>query len=282
MSKHTTELVMPAAIGSAHAGAHLPGTAMNFAIRLAVAIALAGSLGAAQAVPVLPAAASYVECIVNKESPVYDATGCAVGNTAALVTFAPAVALTASAVYDAVDLGAISGFALLTYSFAVLGGTKDTVVPVDIDFVLQALVFPGGPFAPLTSAYARITAITTRSSGYAMICSSGCTDNSTNLAGTLHVDMYAGEASGNTITLDIFAAAGRDYDEVPANWAMAYADPRIYVDPAFANASAYSIVLSDGVGNGMAPAVPEPETCALMLGGLGALAWVARRRRAGR
>ena len=229
----------------------------------------------AQAVPVLPSASSIVDCTALDGAHVGGTTGCAVDNSTAAVTTAPFAALTASAAYDAGAPASASGFAVFTYSFAVLGGMLDTVVPVNIDFALQALVFSAGPSPAY--AFAEILANTPLSSGYAVICSSGCIDSSSNAAGTLHVDVYAGEVN-NTITLEIEAMAG-GYANIPANSATAYADPRIYVDPTFANAGAYSIALSDGVGNGMAAAVPEPSTTALMLGGMSLVGWAARRRR---
>ena len=273
MSKHTSKLVMPGAIGSAHAGNHRPRSVMNFAIRLAVLSALAGSISAAQAALVLPAATSFVAC-----DAVADANSCAVSNAtsnaAASVTRAPAVELTASSSHSAGFFSGDAGVAIFTYSFAVLGGTLDTVVPVNIDFALQATSTNGVSLAD-------IVANTPQSAKEAEICSeaTGCSFISTNLAGTLHVSVFAGEANGNTISLRIQAGEEGSVDIASAT---AYAASWLYVDPTFANAGAYSIVLSDGVGNSMAAAVPEPETCVLMLAGLGALAWVARRRRATR
>lgn len=273
MSKHTSKLVMPAAIGSAHAGNHRPRSVMNFTIHLAVLGALAGSIGAAQAALVLPAASSFVDCMATDGHSVSATNSCAISGAAASVTRGPAVELTASSSHNAgFDVGA-NGFATFTYSFAVLGGTLDTVVPVNIDFALQATSTNGVSLAD-------IVANTPQSAKEAEICSEAtCSLISTNLAGTLHVSVFAGEANGNTISLRIQAGEEGSVDIASAT---AYATSWLYVDPTFANAGAYSIVLSDGVGNGMAAAVPEPETYALMLGGLGSLAWVARRRRAAR
>jgi hypothetical protein len=188
---------------------------------------------------------------------------------------APAVTLTASAGYVGGAPASSGGFAVLNYNFAVLGGAQDTVVPVNIDFALQALTFSAGP-SPVY-AFAEILANTPLSGVGAVICNTGCSSSSSTAAGTLHVNVYAGEAYGNTVTLEIEALAA-GYADILANSATAYADPRIYVDPSFANAGAYSIALSDGVGNGMAAPVPEPSSLVLMLGGIGLVGCAAWRR----
>jgi len=60
-----------------------------------------------------------------------------------------------------------------------------------------------------------------------------------------------------------------------------YIDPHIYVDPSFLNASQYSIRLSAGIGNSLpgVAAIPELQTYAMMLAGMGLLGFVARRRK---
>lgn len=64
--------------------------------------------------------------------------------------------------------------------------------------------------------------------------------------------------------------------------ASASADPLIMVDPTFAGASQYSIVLSPGVGNGIAgaPGAPEPGTFVLL--GLSAIGMFLLRRQMAR
>jgi hypothetical protein len=62
--------------------------------------------------------------------------------------------------------------------------------------------------------------------------------------------------------------------------AFASADPHIFVEPTDPNADLYSIRLSDGVANGVAPppgGVPEPSTWAMLLLGFAGLGLVARR-----
>jgi hypothetical protein len=59
------------------------------------------------------------------------------------------------------------------------------------------------------------------------------------------------------------------------------ADPLIEIDPSFANAADYSIVLSPGVANAVESTVPEPSYF-LLIGVLAVLAGSIRRRAAHR
>jgi len=77
--------------------------------------------------------------------------------------------------------------------------------------------------------------------------------------------------------LDIGAFA----QDVDSTSASASIDPYLYIDPTWAaDHPGYSLSVF-GVGNSV-PAVPEPETYAMMLAGLGLLGMMARRRRQGR
>jgi hypothetical protein len=68
----------------------------------------------------------------------------------------------------------------------------------------------------------------------------------------------------------------------PFGDAIAYADPVFNIDPTFAQANQFSIVLSDGIGNSLAAPGPTPGAGLLSLAFLGFLgasaAWRERQR----
>ena len=62
--------------------------------------------------------------------------------------------------------------------------------------------------------------------------------------------------------------------------ASASADPMISIDPTTLDPQLYSIILSDGVGNGLAPTTtPLPAAFPLFAGGLGFVGYLTRRKR---
>ncbi|MGO9445091.1 MAG: PEP-CTERM sorting domain-containing protein [Thiobacillaceae bacterium] len=62
----------------------------------------------------------------------------------------------------------------------------------------------------------------------------------------------------------------------PSGTGGGFVDPEFGIDPTTANATHYSLIFSSGIGN--AAPVPEPETCAMMMAGLGMIGFIARRR----
>jgi hypothetical protein len=79
------------------------------------------------------------------------------------------------------------------------------------------------------------------------------------------------------VTLYVVAQAA--VTKVAHESARAFADPFIYVDPTFPNASLYGVVVSPGVGNVPISPVPEPAPAMLRLAASALIAFRLMRRR---
>ncbi len=83
------------------------------------------------------------------------------------------------------------------------------------------------------------------------------------------------------IEVQMIVSSQTDFEFGPSQ-ASAFMDPMFSIDPSFLNADQFSIIVSDGIGNGNGPVgggVPEPSAWALMLVGFGALGAMLRARR---
>ena len=60
---------------------------------------------------------------------------------------------------------------------------------------------------------------------------------------------------------------------------MAWADPYIYIDPAFVGGDQFSLLISEGIGNTPLSAVPEPSTWAILLFAVAGLGGMAHRHK---
>ena len=91
-------------------------------------------------------------------------------------------------------------------------------------------------------------------------------------------------ASGTTGQVSLYTHSGLVVgyynQEAFGGTAEAFIDPVFTIDPAFsATHPGYSLVFSQGVGNGFAGAVPDPASWLLMLGGFGIVGSALRRSR---
>jgi hypothetical protein len=59
----------------------------------------------------------------------------------------------------------------------------------------------------------------------------------------------------------------------------AYVDPYVQIDPSFADAADYRLVISDGIGNSPPGPIPEPSTWAMMLLGFASFGYAGYRVR---
>jgi hypothetical protein len=230
------------------------------------------TVSAAQALPV---GTGSVTCLTETRTNITDPVMCNGGADSGMVTYAPFAGISGSAFGQGLtDSANVIG--VLNYSFEVTGGTPGTVVPVDIDAVLQESAnVPGSNSIGYGFAEIGVTAYT---SAGVTICSPGCTGQ-TSFTGTLQVDAQSG--SVDTVGLEI-EAGGAGGNSSDFNGGMASADPYIYIDPNFADAGDYSIEVSPNIGNGV-PSTPLPAALPLFatgLGGLGLLGWRRKRKNA--
>lgn len=251
--------------------------AMRFPGHLWLCLAvLAGAATIPATAATLPSASTFVQCFADGNNS-FHSTECTRGGfpgvppsafASATMTPAPFVSVEVTSPPAAV-LGA-GADANATYWFQVTGGNVGDAVPIMFDFALGAFS------TPESSALARII-IRTAAVPFTveeLICNAQtCGENE--LSDTLSVQALSGSPLDSvTLYVQVQAPATRFSFES----ARAYADPYIYVDPAFPNASLYSIAVSPGVGNMPLPQVPEPAVLWLVGSGLGALGLLRRRR----
>jgi hypothetical protein len=247
----------------------------NFGVTLAptLAAALLTTLpGLASPIVTLPVPTSGAECISVSGVVVDTTTGCSDGGGTAAVTLSPFAAVTASA---SAPPGMSAGAdASVNYDFEVVGGNPGDAVPLLITANLTT-------FANSTSAaYASIfiaPGLSSLGGTQVVACTNEalCTQPA-DFSGSIAVSVQSG--SVNSLGLEVISG---DVSSEGAENSSASADPLIVVDPSFANASEYSIVLSPGVANAVGSAAPEPGSGFLVIGALGVLAGrkrIARRR----
>jgi hypothetical protein len=161
--------------------------------------------------------------------------------------------------------------AFLTYYFTVAGSTFGQTIPIDISGSLSASATTGP--ADSVSALAAISVTTALNGDGVEVQAASNGNGSASSSPVLHVDYYGGDQYQNYVILHTYASGY-------GGFATALADPYIYIDPSFTNASNYSIVVSQGIGNSPASAT-APEPASFVLVGIAlCTAGLLRRRRA--
>jgi hypothetical protein len=242
----------------------------------ALLVCVGAGLGAASPAQAqsLPAATSSTQCSVYGSQNIVDPISCLTSSNAAQVIFAPSPTLSASGDYPG-GFAPVSSSAraLLSYSFAVLGGTAGDRVHLDIATLLHWAT--DGNVNDY--AFSRVIVSTSLGEVAANICTLGCGagDGVTDFNGTLHVDAASGAI--NTVYMEVSADSAA-FANPNASYSHVVADPILSIDPLTPNAGAYRLVFSDGIGNSAA-AVPEPANWMLMFGGIAALGFAVGRHR---
>src|SRR5580658_6030269 len=235
---------------------------------LTLAAALAAALpGFAD--PILPAATTGAECISVTGVVVNSFTSCSAGGGVAQVTLAPFAGVSSSA--TAAPFTSSGGFADLSYDFVVVGGRVGDVVPLLVTANLTTTANSASDgFASIDVTSSAFTQNSSSTQVVACTNEALCTSPA-DFSGTFAVSVESGFF--NTVNLE--AVSGEVSSAGPEN-SSASADPLIEIDPSFANAADYSILLSPGVANAVESAVPEPSYV-LFIGAFMGLAWAAGR-----
>jgi hypothetical protein len=204
---------------------------------------------------------------VNSNNPFGDVSNPGIPSSASLqggtatLSALPFVSLQAQ-VADPAGVATQDAFVNLSYQFAVVGGTPGVQVPI---FVQTNLFTSADPNATAFVEF-NVNGIETT------VCTNECAGPAT-FDGTLSFTV----TSGTAIPVSFFIGAENTFSF--GGSAFASADPFFFVDPTFADAKDYSIVLSDGIGNGIASGVPEPSTWAMMILGFAGISVMTYRRR---
>jgi hypothetical protein len=237
----------------------------NFAITLAptLAAALLTTLSAlALPIVTLPNPTSGAECTSVSGTVIDTTTSCSAGGGSAAVTLSPFAGVTSSAVAGPnMSSGADAS---LTYDFEVVGGNPGDVVPLLITANLVTIANSA------SDAFASIyvdPGLAQAGGTQIVACTNEalCTQPA-DFSGAFGVSVE----SGSVNSLELEVVSGQVASAGPEN-SSASADPLIVIDPSFANAGQYSIVLSPGVANAVASTTPEPGSAFLVIGALGVL-----------
>ena len=209
---------------------------------------------------------------------VVDPTSCVLATALGSLTLTPFVNLSVQISTVGVFLNGVHGggaTAVVRYFFEVIGGNSGDVVPLLIatNLSTDATAASGG------HSFASLSAFTNSfGNSFVAVCTNeSCGSTVSSFSGLLSTRAKSGEVG----ELDLQVSAGSG--GLDSGFASASADPFIYVDPSFSAASQYSILVSPGVGNGIAAAsVPEPGSAGLLALSVALLRIAVRKRTSGR
>jgi hypothetical protein len=208
----------------------------------------------------------------------------------------PDPAVSANIVFDYTPYTDVNASAQVFYYFEITnssGSTAQTPVTADVAAYLSASSFGDGVGGSVfqIQQVSYISGSTVCSTGAPCAVQSWLTcaaQDPFRCAATTPVTLYVNTTeslfSNTQYVVELSAVAGVNYSVAsPSGTAGGFVDPGFGIDPATLNASDYSFVFSDGIGNQGPGPVPLPASITLLglgLAGLGAMRRLADRSRA--
>jgi hypothetical protein len=222
----------------------------------------------------LPALSSIASVIANDPTTttLTDPSSASLPNTSASITTSPFVNIQTTSTALGSLLGGQSATAFLTYYFSAIGGTPGASVNIDVQTNLMTSA-SAEPQAGSTAFYA-FSEIDVGPTLEETVCTdpTQCTNSQFN--GTLHLTVDSGDVV--QVHFEVISESNVQF----TGTASASADPLISIDPTTLDPQLYSIVLSDGVGNGLAlTTTPLPAALPLFATGFGAMGLFGWRRK---
>ncbi len=166
----------------------------------------------------------------------------------------------------------------VVYYFTVTGGNVGDFVTVDVDAALQAATSSSDVGSSSLVQTSTSIAVSVNGNAFSHTLANDCVGQcwySNTWVGTFAVPMQVGDVA--TIDMSTLVSLWEGAAGASGS-AVAYADPYIYIDPNTPNASQYSIVVSDGIGNNPLGTTPEPSSLLLLGSGVAGLAGILRRK----
>jgi hypothetical protein len=222
----------------------------------------------------LPDFTSIVSVIYNDPATttITDPSNVSVPNASGSVATLPFVDIQTTSTALGSFLGGQSATAFLTYYFSVTGGTVGTAVTVDV--LTNLMTSASAEPVPGSTAFYAFSEINVGPTLEETVCTDTAQCSNSQFNGTLQLTVNSGDVV--QVHFEVISESNVQF----TGTASASADPMISIDPATLDPQLYSIILSDGVGNGLAPTTtPLPATLPLFAGGLGLVGYLTRRKK---